>query len=171
VIKSESDYYPWGGELQLVNNDTNDYKFTGKKRDTETGLDYFGARYYSNGMGRFVTPDWSAGPNQKNPTTQWEAEYLAFVNDNVLYHSLFGFARLLGQGWTDALRKCHPEGPLWTFWDYKFERWPADKGMRLDHFLLSTEMSERLVSAGVDRWVRGEINASDHAPVWINLDV
>jgi RHS repeat-associated protein len=35
---------------------------TGKKRDTETGLDYFGARYYSNGMGRFVTPDWSAGP-------------------------------------------------------------------------------------------------------------
>jgi RHS repeat-associated protein len=171
VIKSESDYYPWGGELQLVNNDTNDYKFTVKKRATETGLDYFGARYYSNGMGRFVTPDWSAGPNQKNPTTQWEAEYLAFVNDNVLYHSLFGFARLLGQGWTDALRKCHPEGPLWTFWDYKFERWPADKGMRLDHFLLSTEMSERLVSAGVDRWVRGEINASDHAPVWINLDV
>jgi YD repeat-containing protein len=50
VIKSESDYYPWGGELQLVNNDTNDYKFTGKKRDTETGLDYFGARYYSNGI-------------------------------------------------------------------------------------------------------------------------
>jgi exonuclease III len=96
---------------------------------------------------------------------------LSVVDDNVLYHSLFGFARLLGQGWTDALRKCHPEGPLWTFWNYKFERWPADKGMRLDHFLLSTEMSERLVSAGVDRWVRGEINASDHAPVWINLDV
>jgi RHS repeat-associated protein len=62
VIKAESDYYPWGGELQFVNNDSNDYKFTGKKRDTETGLDYFGARYYSNGMGRFVTPDWSPGP-------------------------------------------------------------------------------------------------------------
>jgi RHS repeat-associated protein len=62
VIKAESDYYPWGGELQFVNNDSNDYKFTGKKRDTETGLDYFGARYYFNGMGRFVTADWSAGP-------------------------------------------------------------------------------------------------------------
>jgi RHS repeat-associated protein len=60
VIKAESDYYPWGGELQFVNNDSNDYKFTGNKRDTESGLDYFGARYYSNGMGRFVTPDWSA---------------------------------------------------------------------------------------------------------------
>jgi RHS repeat-associated protein len=57
VIKAESDYYPWGGELQFVNNDSNDYKFTGKKRDTETGLDYFGARYYSNGLGRWVSAD------------------------------------------------------------------------------------------------------------------
>lgn len=81
------------------------------------------------------------------------------------------FARLLAQGWTDAMRKLHPEGPLWTFWDYKRERWPKDKGMRLDHFLLSPEMSERLVDGGVDRWVRGEVNASDHAPVWIVLDL
>src|SRR5690348_5296188 len=62
VIKAESDYYPWGGELQFVNNDANDYKFTGKERDSETGLDYFGARYYSNGLGRFVSADWSAAP-------------------------------------------------------------------------------------------------------------
>jgi RHS repeat-associated protein len=60
VIKSESDYYPWGGELQFTNGDSNHYKFTGKERDGETGLDYFGARYYSNGLGRFVTPDWAA---------------------------------------------------------------------------------------------------------------
>ena len=62
VIKAESDYYPWGGELQFVANDSNDYKFTGKKRDAETGLDYFGARYYSNGLGRWVSADWSATP-------------------------------------------------------------------------------------------------------------
>jgi RHS repeat-associated protein len=62
VIKAESDYYPWGGELQFVNNDSNHYKFTGKERDTETGLDYFGARYYSNGLGRWVSADWSATP-------------------------------------------------------------------------------------------------------------
>jgi RHS repeat-associated protein len=53
---------PWGGELQFVNNDSNDYKFTGKERDIETGLDYFGARYYSNGLGRWVSADWSATP-------------------------------------------------------------------------------------------------------------
>jgi RHS repeat-associated protein len=62
VIKAESDYYPWGGELQFVANDSNHYKFTGKERDSESGLDYFGARYYSNGMGRWVSADWSAGP-------------------------------------------------------------------------------------------------------------
>jgi RHS repeat-associated protein len=61
-IKSESDFYPWGGELQFVNNDSNHYKFTGKERDIETGLDYFGARYYSNGLGRWVSADWSPTP-------------------------------------------------------------------------------------------------------------
>ena len=81
------------------------------------------------------------------------------------------FARLLGQGWTDAMRKLHPDGPLWTFWDYKFERWQRDKGMRLDHFLLSPNLSVRLVDGGVDRWARGQENASDHAPTWIMLDL
>jgi exodeoxyribonuclease-3 len=80
------------------------------------------------------------------------------------------FARLLSQGWTDAMRKLRPEGPLWTFWDYKRERWGNDKGMRLDHFLLSPRTSDRLVDGGVDRWVRGEVNASDHAPAWIVLN-
>ncbi|HJW99611.1 MAG TPA: exodeoxyribonuclease III [Terriglobales bacterium] len=85
--------------------------------------------------------------------------------------SRHAFARLLAQGWTDALRRLQPDGPLWTFWDYKFERWQANKGMRLDHFLLSPDMAKRLVAGGVDRWVRGEVNASDHAPAWIRLDV
>ncbi len=79
------------------------------------------------------------------------------------------FARLLAQGWTDALRRLQPEGPLWTFWDYERGRWAADKGMRLDHLLLSPGMAERLSEGGVDRWVRGEANASDHAPAWIRV--
>ena len=81
------------------------------------------------------------------------------------------FARLVAQGWTDAMRKLYPDGPLWTFWDYKFERWQKDKGMRLDHFLLSPNLSVRLVDGGVDRWARGQENASDHAPTWIMLDL
>jgi exodeoxyribonuclease-3 len=81
------------------------------------------------------------------------------------------FARLLAEGWTDSLHHLCPENPLWTFWDYKRNRWQLDKGMRLDHVLLPTEMAARLISGGVDRWVRGEENASDHAPAWVTLDV
>jgi exodeoxyribonuclease-3 len=81
------------------------------------------------------------------------------------------FARLLSQGWTDALRRLQPEGPLWTFWDYERDRWAADKGMRLDHLLLSPTLRERLQDGGVDREVRGEENSSDHAPAWIVLDI
>jgi RHS repeat-associated protein len=61
-ITEDEDYYPWGGELQFVNNDSNHYKFTGKERDGETGLDYFGARYYGNWLGRWMSPDWAAKP-------------------------------------------------------------------------------------------------------------
>jgi exodeoxyribonuclease-3 len=80
------------------------------------------------------------------------------------------FARLVNQGWTDTLRTLQPQGPLWTFWDYKRDRWQADKGMRLDHILLSPAISGQLIDGGVDRWVRGDENASDHAPAWVKLD-
>jgi exodeoxyribonuclease III len=78
------------------------------------------------------------------------------------------YQRLL---WTDALRAIRPEGPFWTFWSYLRHRWPNDKGMRLDHLLLSPQAAEQLVDAGVDRSVRGEEGASDHAPTWIELNL
>ena len=58
----ESDYYPYGGEISLTNGDPNTYKFTGKERDAESGLDEFGARYYASSLGRFMIPDWAAAP-------------------------------------------------------------------------------------------------------------
>jgi len=62
-IKEESDYYPFGGERVVTDLGIgNNYKFTGKERDPETGCDYFGARYYCNPIGRFITPDWAASP-------------------------------------------------------------------------------------------------------------
>ena len=61
--QAESDFYPYGGEVVVQADATaNHYKFTGKERDTETGVDYFFARYYSSALGRFLTPDWSATP-------------------------------------------------------------------------------------------------------------
>ena len=79
------------------------------------------------------------------------------------------FQRLLDQGWTDALRTLQPDGPLWTFWGYLRHRWPNDKGMRLDHLLLSPDLAPRLKAAGVSRAARGVEGASDHAPTWIEL--
>ena len=79
------------------------------------------------------------------------------------------FQRLLDAGWTDAIRRHHPRQPMYTFWDYKRGAWPRDAGLRLDHLLLSPDLATELVDAGVDRHVRGEPEASDHAPAWIAL--
>jgi len=79
------------------------------------------------------------------------------------------FRALVAQGWTDALRAVHPDGPVYTFWDYRRNRWPRDAGMRLDHLLVSPSLRDRLRGAGVDRAVRGADGASDHAPVWVEI--
>jgi exodeoxyribonuclease-3 len=44
-----------------------------------------------------------------------------------------------------------------------------DAGLRIDHFLLSSQLKSKLVNAGVDKHVRGWEKTSDHAPVWIEL--
>jgi len=79
------------------------------------------------------------------------------------------FRRLLDQGWIDAIRTVHPDAPIYTFWDYKRNRWTRDAGLRIDHLLLNAKAAKRLVDAGVDREVRGHEGASDHAPAWIVL--
>ena len=97
------------------------------------------------------------------PTKSW-------TNDALLQpESRAAFARLLGQGWVDGVRAVHPDAPMYTFWDYKRERWARNAGLRLDALLVASELGQRLISAGVDTTVRGEEGASDHAPTWITL--
>ena len=79
------------------------------------------------------------------------------------------FDRLLEQGWLDALRSCHPEERIYTFWDYFRQHWQRNAGLRIDHLLLNAQLAPRLLAAGVDRWVRDLPKASDHAPTWIKL--
>jgi exodeoxyribonuclease-3 len=79
------------------------------------------------------------------------------------------FHKLAEQGWTDALRKLYPGETIYTFWDYFRNAYGRDAGLRIDHFLLNKELDKRLVSAGVDRHVRGWEKSSDHAPVWIEV--
>ncbi|HEX9510249.1 MAG TPA: exodeoxyribonuclease III [Puia sp.] len=79
------------------------------------------------------------------------------------------FKTLVAQGWTDALRKLHPDEKIYTFWDYFRNAYGRNAGLRIDHFLLSPQLDSRLIAAGVDRDVRGWEKSSDHAPVWIEL--
>ena len=79
------------------------------------------------------------------------------------------YARLLKQGWTDSIRTLYPESQIFTFWDYFRNHWLRDAGLRIDHLLLNKAAASRLKGGGVDRWVRGEPGASDHAPTWIEL--
>ena len=79
------------------------------------------------------------------------------------------FKNLVSQGWTDAIRKLYPDETIYTFWDYFRNAYGRNAGLRIDHFLLSPQLSKRLQAAGVDREVRGWEKTSDHAPVWIEL--
>src|SRR5262245_1916393 len=79
------------------------------------------------------------------------------------------FKKLVAQGWTDALRKLHPNERIYTFWDYWRNAWGRNAGLRIDHFLLSPAVAKLLRAADVDREERGKPHASDHAPVWIEL--
>lgn len=80
------------------------------------------------------------------------------------------YARLLADGWTDALATHNPAGGVWTFWDYQAGAWQKDHGFRIDHALLSPEMADRLKACGVDKDYRGREKASDHAPVWFKFE-
>ena len=79
------------------------------------------------------------------------------------------FKSLVAQGWTDALRKLHPDETIYTFWDYFRNAYARNAGLRIDHFLLNAPLDKRMRSAGVYREVRGWEKTSDHAPVWIEL--
>jgi 5'-3' exonuclease, N-terminal resolvase-like domain len=97
------------------------------------------------------------------PTKSWDRNALLQPQGRDAYQ------RLLAQGWTDAIRALDPTEPMYTFWDYMRNRWERDGGLRLDHILLNSTLTERLQSAGVDRQTRGMADASDHAPVWVRL--
>jgi exodeoxyribonuclease-3 len=97
------------------------------------------------------------------PTRSWDNDAL------IQPQSRSAFARLVGQGWTDAIRSAFPDERVYTFWDYKRNRWPRDAGLRLDHLLLGPQLAKRLTAAGIDRAERGREGASDHAPAWVEL--
>ncbi len=136
------------------------YKLAWMDRLAAHAADLFGA-----GVPVVLAGDFNVIPTDRDiyPTKSYDKDAL------LQPESRARFSGLLGQGWRDAMRDLHPNEPAYTYWSYLRNRWPRDAGLRIDHLLLSEEAAKRLVAAGVDRAVRGKENASDHAPVWIEL--
>jgi exodeoxyribonuclease-3 len=94
---------------------------------------------------------------------RWVGDAVFFPETRALY------AKLLKQGWTDALRTMHPNEAIYTYWDYFRNAFGRNAGLRMDHILLSPQLIPRLLRAEVSREVRSWDKTSDHAPVWIEL--
>ena len=109
--------------------------------------------------------DFNVAPTEIDiyPTTSW--------GDNALVQpeTRAAYARLIKQGWTDSLRELHGDERVYTFWHYMRNRFARDAGLRLDHILLSPQLAPKLKRADVDRTVRAKADASDHAPVWVEM--
>ena len=96
----------------------------------------------------------------------------AMQNDALMQpESRAGYQRILNDGWTDAIGVTHPEGNIWTYWDFRSGGWQRDHGFRIDHLLLSPLAADRLKTVGVDKEHRGREKSSDHTPAWVELDI
>jgi exodeoxyribonuclease-3 len=127
----------------------------------------YAAGLYESGHPVVLAGDYNVVPTDQdiyNPRS-WLKNALLQPESRALYQ------RLLAQGWTDALRAHYANERIYTFWDYFRQHWQKDSGLRIDHLLLSSDLAPRLHNAGVDRWVRDQPHASDHAPAWIELDM
>ena len=100
----------------------------------------------------------------KTPSA-WTADALFQPQSRALWR------RFQALGMTDAIRACHPETGIYTFWDYQAGAWQKDNGIRIDHLLLSPQAADRLKAVGIDKFTRGWEKPSDHVPVWVELDV
>ncbi|MGL4397869.1 MAG: exodeoxyribonuclease III [Hyphomicrobium sp.] len=116
------------------------------------------------------TPLVLAGDFNVIPEPQDAKRPQAWVNDALFQpESRRAFRALAHLGLTDAVRACHPEPGIYTFWDYQAGAFQKDDGIRIDHIMLSANAADMLREAGVDRFTRAAEKPSDHVPVWVEL--
>jgi exodeoxyribonuclease-3 len=139
-----------------------DYKLAWMKR-----LEAHAADLLKNEEPLILAGDYNVIPtpmDAKNPS--------AWVEDALFQpESRAAYQRLLNLGLTDAVRACHPEAGVYTFWDYQAGAFQRDNGIRIDHLLLSSQAADRMTAAGIDKFTRAWEKPSDHVPVWITLDL
>jgi exodeoxyribonuclease-3 len=72
-------------------------------------------------------------------------------------------------GYYDAYRIVNAGVPEYTFWDYQAGAWPQNKGIRIDHFLLSPQAADKMVNCTIDKTPRGFEKPSDHTPIIVEI--
>ncbi len=76
---------------------------------------------------------------------------------------------ILFDGWYDAFRALHPLDRRFSWWDLRAGAFERDEGLRIDHLLLSPDLLDRTIEAGIDRDARTGRGVSDHVPVWVEV--
>ncbi len=102
-------------------------------------------------------------PRDVHNPENWSNDALYMLETKQRYRAM------LNLGLTDAFRVRNQDTEQYTFWDYTGGAWPQNKGLRIDHFLLSPSLADRLQNCYVDRDPRGQDKPSDHTPIVIEL--
>jgi len=79
------------------------------------------------------------------------------------------FRKIINLGFKDIFRLFNNESKQYTFWDYTQGSWHKNKGLRIDHFLISDKLSNKVKNVTIDKFTRGLVKPSDHAPIRINF--
>ena len=102
-------------------------------------------------------------PGDVHDTAAWAGDAL------FLPQSRAAWRRLLNLGYTDALRAVTDAAGLYTFWDYQAGAWQKNKGIRIDHLLLSPQAADRLSRVDIVKAMRAGEKPSDHVPIYADL--
>lgn len=81
------------------------------------------------------------------------------------------FFKILSLGLIDSFRNFEQEPETYSWWDYRAAGFRRNRGLRIDHILLSKALNETCREAGIDIEPRRAERPSDHAPVWVNLAI
>jgi exodeoxyribonuclease-3 len=76
---------------------------------------------------------------------------------------------MLDLGFADAYRSLHAEGGQFTFWDYFRQAFENNRGIRIDHFLVSPALQSRIEACEIDKGPRAQLRPSDHTPILLTL--
>jgi exodeoxyribonuclease-3 len=124
------------------------------------------AAWVGDGVPTVMGGDWNVIPEDIDchKPASWAKDALFQPETRMRYRGL------LALGYTDAFRLLHPEAlGAFTFWDYFRDAFAVNRGVRIDHLLVSPELVGRVVRCEVDRGPRAGARPSDHTPVWVEL--